>query len=205
MNHTRTPTTCNPFPIYRAIRMQHDRSSETSCGDYVPLPKLVCTALYVLVIFTLSDITSLFTKYGLKWRIESGVQDICLGVIHWEWLVTISLVWWFDMKIMTRRVQICFENMIVDQEARRGVQGRAGNYEYECRSKYADIIIFIFITLIQRSPVVLVLSVTYLVFNLYFPTFFFSTWTWAPHLTIHRNNAWIRDYHSGASEEEHGG
>lgn len=27
--------------------------------------------------------------------------------------------------------------------------------------------------LIQRSPVVLVLSVTYLVFNLYFPTFFF--------------------------------
>lgn len=75
------------------------------------------------------------------------------------------------MKIVTRRVQICFENMIVYQEARRGVQGRAGNYEYECWSKYADIIIFIFITLIQRSPVVL--SVTYLVFNLYFPTFFF--------------------------------
>lgn len=99
--------------------------------------------------------------------------------------MTISLVWWFDMKIVTRRVQICFENMIVYQEARRGVQGRAGNYEYECWSKYADIIIFIFITLIQRSPVVL--SVTYLVFNLYFPTFFFfSTWTWAPHLTIHR-------------------
>lgn len=85
--------------------------------------------------------------------------------------MTISLVRWFDMKIVTRRVQICFENMIVDQEARRGVQGRAGNYEYECWSKYADIIIFIFITLIQRSPVVL--SVTYLVFNLYFPTFFF--------------------------------
>lgn len=76
------------------------------------------------------------------------------------------------MKIVTRRVQICFENMIVYQEARRGVQGIAGNYEYECWSKYADIIIFIFITLIQRSPVVL--SVTYLVFNLYFPTFFFS-------------------------------
>lgn len=56
------------------------------------------------------------------------------------------------MKIVTRRVQICFENMIVDQEARRGVQGRAGNYEYECWSKYADIIIFIFIRSNTTKP-----------------------------------------------------